>query len=245
MRRLSDILWRTLHYWKSVRIPGDHAGTPDVAEAGSIRNSIDVFQHPEKKFLHVGCGSARKPDVSQGFRSDEWREIRLDIDPAADPDIVSSILDMAAVPTASVDALYSSHNIEHLYPHEVPLALAEFLRVLKPDGVLVLTCPDLQSVSQLVLEDKLTEEAYLSAVGPIAPLDILYGHRPQMAAGNLFMAHRTGFTLRTLVDSVRTAGFRSVAGRKRAQYFDLWIVATGALLPNPAMQVLADTHLPQ
>ena len=61
-------------------------------------------------------------------------------------------------------------------------------RVLDESGVLVLTCPDLQSVAQLVADDKLLEPAYHAPAGPIAPLDILYGHRPAMAAGNLFMA---------------------------------------------------------
>ena len=31
----------------------------------------------------------------------------------------------------------SSPNIEHLHPHEVPTALAEFLRILRPDGFLI------------------------------------------------------------------------------------------------------------
>ncbi|MDO8705893.1 MAG: methyltransferase domain-containing protein [Sulfuricaulis sp.] len=60
--------------------------------------------------------------------------------------------DMSAVATGSVDAVYSSHNIEHLYPHEVPVALAEFRRVLRGDGLLVIACPDLQSVCALVAE---------------------------------------------------------------------------------------------
>ena len=50
----------------------------------------------------------------------------------------------------------SPHNIEHLYPHEVSLALAEFRRVLKPEGLFD-PCPDLQSVCNLVAEDKLTD----------------------------------------------------------------------------------------
>jgi len=65
------------------------------------------------------------------------------------------MLDMAAVADASVDAIYSAHNIEHVYAHEVPQVLKEFLRVLKPEGFLVVTCPDLQTVCQLVAEDKL------------------------------------------------------------------------------------------
>lgn len=86
--------------------------------------------------------------------------------------------------------MFSSHNIEHLYPREVPVALAEFLRVLKPYGIAVITCPDLESVCALIAEDKLSEVAYTSPAGPIAPIEILYGLRSSMARGNLYMSHR-------------------------------------------------------
>jgi len=49
-----------------------------------------------------------------------------DIDQSVNPDIVGTMTDMSQVQGASVDALFSSHNIEHLYPHEVPVALADF-----------------------------------------------------------------------------------------------------------------------
>jgi SAM-dependent methyltransferase len=132
--------------------------------------------------------------TTAAFASLDWRELRLDIDPTVSPDIVGTMTDMADVPDESVDAVFSSHNIEHLYPHEVPLALAEFLRVMKPGGFAVITCPDLQSIAALVAEDKLTDAAYVSPSGPIAPIDILFGYRPQMAIGNLYMAHHCGFT---------------------------------------------------
>ena len=149
-----------------------------------------------KTFLHVGSGPLRLDQATQlalrpkGFGAQNWREIRLDINPLVNPDVLGSMTDMTAVESASVDAVYSSHNIEHLYPHEVSVALAEFKRVLKPDGFVVITCPDLQSVCALVAADKLTEAAYVSPAGPIAPMDIIYGHRTALRAGNLFMAHR-------------------------------------------------------
>jgi len=151
---------------------------------------------------------------------------------------------MSVVPDASVDAVYSSHNIEHLYPHEVPIALAEFLRVLKPTGFLLLTCPDLQSICRLVVEDKLDLPAYVSPAGPIAPHDVLYGYRPQLAAGNLFMAHRTGFTLKTLIDTMRAAGFRSMAGQQREDIFALWVMATKSPTPEEELGNLAKEHFP-
>jgi SAM-dependent methyltransferase len=196
-------------------------------------------------FLHVGCGPKRKDRTTPAFAAPQWSEVRLDIDPAVAPDVVGSIVDMSAVAAGSMDAVFSSHNIEHLYPHEVPKAVAEFLRVLKPDGFLVITCPDLQSVARLVAEDKLTEPAYTSPAGPIAPIDIIYGHRPQIAAGNLFMAHRCGFTLKVLLGVLKQGGFSRIAGKRRdAPNFDLWAVATKAVLDADEIRRLAAGHVP-
>lgn len=218
---------------------------------GLISTKSSPWQHSadERLLLHVGCGRATKSSSgsgfqSPGFQSDDWREIRLDIDPDVAPDVVCSMLDMAPVPDASVDAVCSSHNIEHLYPHEVGLALAEFLRVLKPDGLLVLTCPDLQSVCRLIAEDKLTETAYIAPAGPIAPLDILYGYRPPLAAGNLFMAHRTGFTLTSLMVALRESGFAKMYGYQREGYFDLWVLASKSPRSDEQIAALVTQYLP-
>jgi len=198
-----------------------------------------------KTFLHVGCGPKRKDQTTRGFNSPEWNELRLDIDENVNPDIVGTMLDMSAVADASVDAIFSSHNIEHLYPHEVPLALKEFLRVLKDTGFLVVTCPDLQSVCALIADDKLTEPAYTSPAGPIAPLDILYGHRPAMARGNLYMAHRCGFTEKVLIGTLQDSGFASVASIRRTHpYFDLYAVATRTSMDEAGLRDLAGAHLP-
>lgn len=198
-----------------------------------------------KIFLHIGCGSKHKNQTTRGFNTPEWQEIRFDIDPAVQPDLVGTMLDLSAVADASVHALFSSHNLEHLYPHEIPIALAEFRRVLYPEGFAVITCPDLQSVCALIAQDKLTEPAYVSPAGPIAPLDILYGYRPAIARGNLYMAHHCGFTQKILIGALQTAGFAMVAATRRAHpYFDLWALATVQSLPEPALQALALAHFP-
>lgn len=197
-----------------------------------------------KSFLHVGCGPKHKNQTTRAFNSDEWVEKRLDIDPSVAPDLVGTMTDMSVVPTGSMQAVFSSHNIEHLYPHEVPVALAEFYRVLSDDGFVVITCPDLKSVCALVANDKLTEPAYVSPAGPIAPLDILYGHRPPMAHGNLFMAHRCGFTERVLSATLQAAGFKSVASMARPGCFDLWALATKAVMDESAIKQLAQSHFP-
>jgi len=197
-------------------------------------------------FLHVGCGAKHKDQTTRGFNTPEWHELRLDIDPSVAPDVVGTMTDMAEVADASVDAIFSSHNLEHLEAHEVLVALQEFRRVLKPDGFAVITCPDLQSVCALVAEGKLLEPCYTAPAGPIAPIDILYGHRPALARGNRFMAHRCGFTQPVLTHTLLAVGLTHVAALRRgvAPYFDLWAFASKGPMEEAALRALAAQHFP-
>jgi hypothetical protein len=98
--------------------------------------------------------------------------------------------------------------------------------------------------ARLIADDRLAEAAYTAPAGPIAPLDILYGHRPSLAAGNLYMAHRCGFTLKVLLATLQAAGFAAAAGQKRAASFDLWAVAVKRPLPEADLRALAGRHFP-
>ena len=198
-----------------------------------------------KTVLHVGPGHRNSgAKLPEGFSADAWREIRLDIDPSNEPDILGSMLDMSAVAAESVDAIYSAHNIEHVFAHEVPVVLGEFLRVLKPTGLAVITCPDLQTVCALVADNKLTEAAYNSKAGPITPLDILYGHGAAVEAGYHFMAHKTGFTEKSLTQALVSAGFTHIASKRRLRGLDIWAVATKGAISNDALTALAVELLP-
>src|SRR3546814_10286768 len=83
--------------------------------------------------------------------------------------------DMSAVASESVDAVWNSHALEHLFAHEVPVALKEFRRVLRPGGHVLMRMPDLQKVAESILAVGPSGVAYTSASGPITPLDMLYG----------------------------------------------------------------------
>jgi SAM-dependent methyltransferase len=172
-----------------------------------------------KVVLNVGCGFPGQA-VPASFRGADWRELRLDIDPSVVPDIVCSMTDMTPIATGSIDAIWSSHNLEHLFRHEVPVALAEFLRVLRPGGQLLLTLPDLQKIAELIAADALEDAAYQSPSGPISPLDMIYGHVASVAQGNIHMAHKTGFTAHTLNQLLTAAGFAGVTLSREG--FALW-----------------------
>ena len=181
-----------------------------------------------KKVLHVGCGPLAAQKLHESFRGPGWQEVRLDINPGAHPDIVASITDMSMVESKSFDALYSSHNIEHLMPHEAPAALKEFCRVLRPQGYALITLPDLEQAAECIAAGKAEEPVLMTNKGPITPLDMLYGFRPFLEA-NPFMAHRFGFTAATLEKALRQAGFAHVNVERDGE-FNLWAVASPTAL---------------
>ena len=196
-----------------------------------------------KKLLHVGCGQKRKNQTTAGFNTDDWIEIRYDIDSTVEPDVTGSITDLAKIESGSVDGVFSSHNIEHLYAHEVPIALKEFNRVLSEDGFLVITCPDLKSICQLVVQDQLEDAAYSSPAGPIMPLDVIYGFSRSIEDGNTFMAHKTGFTKKTLAMKASQSGYANWAAAERgAPYFDLWLLATKSKKTEEEIQSLCKLY---
>ena len=88
----------------------------------------------KNNFLHVGCGRLTKEHSTPEFMKDKWTETRLDIDESVNPDIIASLTDMSVVDSNSFDSIYSSHNIEHLFAHEVPIALKEMHRILNSTG---------------------------------------------------------------------------------------------------------------
>ena len=177
-----------------------------------------------KTLLHVGCGPEDKSDL-KGFDNDDWKEIRLDIDEDVNPDIVGTLTEMKLVETASVDAVYSAYNIDHIYAHEVPIALGEFYRVLKDDGLVIIKCPDLQSVAEAVVQDKLLDTLYVSPIGPISAIDIMYGNRQEISDGNKYMEKKVGFTYTALDRSFFEAGFETRYGGRSQNAWELMLVA--------------------
>jgi SAM-dependent methyltransferase len=172
--------------------------------------------------LHVGCGPPVADNLHDRFRTAEWRELRLDIDPRMTPDIVADIADMEGVPSASVDAVWSSHNIEHVFAHLVPKVFEEFLRVLRPVGQALITTPDLQRAAERIASGRLEEPLYDSEAGPVTPLDMVYGHGKEISRGFEEMSHRTGYTAQTLRRRLAAAGFVDVRVRRERADLALW-----------------------
>ena len=198
-----------------------------------------------KIFLNVGCGPITELKI-KGFDNDEWNEIRFDIDEEVNPDIVGSLTDMKLVETASVDAVYSSYNLDHIYAHEVPIALGEFFRVLKDDGIAFIRCPDIQSVCEAIVQDKLLDTFYETEDGQkISPLDILLGNRRELAEGNVYMAKKCGFTYSVLNNTLSEAGFKArYGGRMAFNGAELAIVAFKQKKSEEEIKKIANPFFP-
>lgn len=154
--------------------------------------------------LHVGCGRAPLP---------AWlvdaQETRLDVDPLCQPDIVADMTSLGDI--GPFDLVFSSHSLEHLAPHAVPVALAEFRRVLKPGGGVAIIVPDLEGVAAT------DEVLFHTSAGPICGNDLYYGLRSALAA-HPYMAHRCGFVAASLEAALEAAGFAAVAVRRLGNF---------------------------
>jgi SAM-dependent methyltransferase len=176
-----------------------------------------VEPHPAPQppvFLNAGCGAGGRNAVPAYFHA--WRQIRVDLNPDVAPDLVASVTDLAAIPDGSMDAVWSAHCLEHLFAHQVPVALGEFHRVLNPTGFACIIVPDVQAIAGWIAEDRLHETVYESPAGPVTAHDILWGHGPAVARGDTAMAHRCGFTPTLFLERLNAAHFAEIVLRRRS-----------------------------
>jgi SAM-dependent methyltransferase len=160
-----------------------------------------------KRLLNVGGGSK---SIQLPLEYDGYEHLLLDIDPTGKPDIILDGRKLIELPAAQFDAIYCSHNLEHYFRHEVAKVLMGFFHVLKPGGFAQILVPDLIELMRIVVQKNmdLEEQLYVSAAGPIAPIDVIYGFGPQIeTSGNDFFAHKTGFSVQSLTRTVEKAGF--------------------------------------
>jgi predicted SAM-dependent methyltransferase len=93
------------------------------------------------KLVNLGCGAHYHPD---------W--INLDKNPLS-PD-VTHVDALARLPfmDSSIDAVYSSHVVEHLTSGDALVALEDVRRILKPGGLIRLVTPNLEAIVQTYLD---------------------------------------------------------------------------------------------
>lgn len=144
---------------------------------------------------------------------DNFEKVLLDIDPQGSPDIICDARELTTLDAGQFDAVYCSHNLEHYYRHEVPKVLVGFLHILKGNGFAQIRVPDIGAVMRTTIEQGLDidDVLYQSSAGPIMVVDVLYGHGVEIEQSDQdFFAHKTGFTQKSLLKALNTAGFSKV-----------------------------------
>ena len=167
---------------------------------------VDVAMQP-RRVLNVG-GQSRGIQLPGPYAT--FEQVLLDLDPTVGADIVLDVRELTSLEPHQFDAVYCSHNLEHVRQHEVPVVLAGFRHVLKPGGLAHIIVPDLQELMLACVQQGIDLDGllYESPMGPITPLDVLYGHGGMIAqSGQDYYAHRTGFSRRTLANVVEASGF--------------------------------------
>jgi protein O-GlcNAc transferase len=176
---------------------------------------ISAFDQRHRGKLLVNLGSGAKGTAWLPAMFADWRELRVDSEPKAAPDLLADITDLSAIETGSIDAVWSAHCLEHLYLHQVATAIAEMHRILADDGFLCLIVPDLQVLAEYIINDRLHEVIYQSAAGPVIAHDTIFGFGPYLAQGQYGMAHRCGFTPGLLVRELQKSPFAEIILRRR------------------------------
>lgn len=129
---------------------------------------------------------------SRDYKPDGY--VTVDIDPTNKPDIVADITNMAVVKDGSCDEVVAGHVLEHIEWPDSFAAIAEFSRVLRPNGLVKIAVPDMASLLRMLLSG----ESAFHVMG------LIYGIGGRI---NTFEQHRYGFTPGMLADILETLGF--------------------------------------
>lgn len=195
-----------------------------------------------RHWLNIGSGAAGSGLRPPGLAEPDWREVRLDADASVCPDILAPANDLSQVTEGSMDVVFSSHCIEHLYLDQAVPALREWRRVLTPDGYLLLVCPDLQAAAEMIAQDRLMDVAYAG----IRPYDMVFSHQGLVAqgraAGHSYMEHKSGYTLSLLSALVNEAGFAVHAAMRLRSRFELWLLASVKQRSEAELRALVGAH---
>ena len=93
------------------------------------------------RLLNFGCGRTYHP---------EW--INLDAVPVSPEVIAHDLRDPFPYASSDFDGVYGSHVLEHLEPQAGMRLLRECFRILKPDGIVRIVVPDLETIARFYLQ---------------------------------------------------------------------------------------------
>ena len=201
-----------------------------------VRNDPKTREALESWFRHgydkLNIGGGRKN--LKGF-------VNLDFlfFPSVERQVVANILDLSFVPGSSVSHLHSNHVLEHLTPEELTNHLQECHRILKPDGVLTIRCPNALGAAYAFWFGAILEQEREDFVAGGFPPDEDFGnpkdnwierdfyglmHWFYGDPGNVRNQHMNRMTPSVIVDALKEAGFL-VVKTTRPEAINIAVVA--------------------
>lgn len=146
--------------------------------------------------LHIG-GRERK---------EGWKV--LNIQPGDTVDYVGDIRDLSQFENASCEIVYASHVLEHVPQCELVPTLIGVRRVLKHQGQFLISVPDLDTLSKMIIFPGLTTEQRIHV------MRMMFGGQTDEHD-----FHFVGFSFDILASYLQAAGFKSL---QRAEQFGLF-----------------------
>ena len=92
----------------------------------------------KEQYLHIGCGSNILPSPF----------FNLDVRELPGVDIISPA-DKLSIPDNMFDLVYSSHVLEHFLKAETQNVINEWVRVLKPGGIIRISVPSFENLIKI------------------------------------------------------------------------------------------------
>jgi len=151
-----------------------------------------LIRRPSKINLHLGCGNVHK----KGYTNIDHRKTSA-------TDLVCDVMRLPHF-SSSVDLIETYHVIEHISHRHIETLFSEWHRVLKPNGLLVIECPDFNEA----IED------YLA--GNESRLFNIFGW--QRFKGD---AHLFGYNFDRLKKCLERCGFGSIERKEPQDYHRL------------------------
>jgi predicted SAM-dependent methyltransferase len=166
------------------------------------------------KRLNLGCGGKLLPGFVNVDLANNWSDVA--------PDVIADVTGKLPFDTDSADEVHAYHVLEHLRRWQADECLVEWVRVLKPGGLLVLEMPCLDKVLDLF--------GYFIKRGK--PID----HRLTMWAlygdpnyQNDAMCHRWAYSVSELVGMLEQIGMKDITEQEPKTHIkirDMRLVAT-------------------
>ena len=149
----------------------------------------------------------RKLHIGGDKPQDGWE--LWNIHPGTGVDHIGDAVDMSRFKDESFDVIYASHILEHFdYTGRLQNVLKEWYRVLKADGKLYLSVPDIKTLCRLFLDPKFGAKDRFKLIRMI-----LGGHCDQ----NDY--HQVGFDFEILQNFLGVAGFKRMKRVERLGVF--------------------------